>query len=113
MIRHGDSRRGKVTKEYTAWVHMLGRCYNPNTKDWPDYGGRGITVCPEWRLDYCAFILDMGRCPAGKSLDREDVNGNYEPSNCRWATAREQGLNKRSSGLCKNGHPLNFLNGHK
>lgn len=61
---------------------------------YPDYGGRGITVCAEWH-DLKAFVLDMGDPPDGKTLDRKDPNGNYEPGNCRWATAKEQARNTR------------------
>lgn len=92
--RHGEAKK-PVTPEYNAWNHMKTRCTNIRTKDWPDYGGRGIKICPQW-LVFKNFLTDMGRKPVGKySLDRINVNGNYEPLNCRWATDKEQANNKR------------------
>jgi hypothetical protein len=74
---------------------MLNRCGNPNVKDYPDYGGRGITVCERWRI-FINFLADMGEAPPNKSIDRwPDKNGNYEPGNCRWATPKEQVENRR------------------
>lgn len=74
---------------------MIKRCTNPNDKDhWKDYGGRGITICERWR-SFKDFLADMGERPDGRTLDRIDVNGNYEPGNCRWATKSEQQRNKR------------------
>ena len=77
---------------------MLDRCFNPGCKDWHRYGGRGITVCERWR-DYNNFLADMGRKPSpALSIDRyPDNNGNYEPGNCRWATAKQQSANRRNS----------------
>lgn len=77
---------------------MIGRCENPRNHKWPDYGARGITICERWRSSFEAFLADMGPKPGpGYSVDRIDVNGNYEPSNCRWATPFEQGQNKRNN----------------
>lgn len=75
--------------EYTSWRNMKQRCLNPNDKRYLRYGGRGITICQDWML-FDGFLADMGRRPDGTSLDRIDPNGNYEPSNCRWATSKEQ-----------------------
>lgn len=91
-IRHG----GRYTPEYRAWLHMKQRCTNPKRREYPNYGGRGITVCEEWANDYRVFLKDMGKRPTPQhSLDRKDNSGNYEPSNCRWATPIEQNLNQR------------------
>lgn len=96
ILRHGDARTGKLTVEYLAWCKMKTRCYNPKCERYPSYGGRGIAVCERWRNSYEAFLADMGRKPTQQhSLDRRDVNGNYEPGNCRWATDHEQRMNKR------------------
>lgn len=79
---------------YHVWKAMRQRCINPNSKDYPDYGARGVSVCERWN-DPRNFIADMGERPEGASIDRIDTNGNYEPSNCRWATAHEQRMNQR------------------
>lgn len=73
---------------------MKNRCLNPNATDYARYGGRGITICERW-LTFANFLADMGERPEGRTLDRINNSGNYEPGNCRWATASEQQLNKR------------------
>ena len=75
---------------------MKERCYNTRRHNYKDYGGRGIKVCDEWRNDYVAFLSHIGRKPSNyHTLDRIDVNGNYEPGNVRWATKAQQQRNKR------------------
>jgi len=73
---------------------MRQRCENEKHKQYLDYGGRGITVCVEWR-NFAAFLADMGERPEGKTLDRINPNGNYRPGNCRWSSIKEQAANKR------------------
>jgi hypothetical protein len=77
---------------------MKERCLNPNNESYADYGGRGITVCDDWKNDFTSFLRDMGPKPSPKhSIDRKDNEGNYEPANCRWATVFEQQRNTRRS----------------
>lgn len=88
----------KQSPLYVTWARMLGRCRNPNNTKYPQYGGRGISVCERWHT-FVSFAEDMGPKPDGMSLDRIDVNGNYEPGNCRWATDQEQQRNKNNNRL--------------
>ena len=82
---------------YNTWSSMKDRCRNKNNKAYKNYGGRGIKVCDRWvgRQGFWNFVDDMGNRPKGYSLDRIDSNGDYEPSNCRWATRHLQNINKR------------------
>ncbi len=90
--RHGMSR----TPVYKVWHAMIRRCENPADPRYSSYGGRGIKVCQRWRDSYIAFLRDMGDRPSSThSIDRIDVDGNYEPSNCKWATNKEQTNNTR------------------
>lgn len=92
---HGHTVGG-TTPEYRAWCKMKERCCNTKNKDFPDYGGRGITVCARWLNSFENFFSDMGLKPSpDHSLDRVNVNGPYSPDNCRWATKLEQAQNKR------------------
>jgi hypothetical protein len=85
------------TREYRAWQGMRERCYSVWHKDYPNYGARGIRVCPRWIDSFEAFFEDMGLAPDGRSLDRQDNEADYSPANCRWATRKEQTRNRRNA----------------
>jgi hypothetical protein len=94
--------RKQYPREWSSWYSTHDRCFNPNSPSWDDYGGRGITVCPDWRREnngfpaFLAFMLQhFGPRPDGFSIDRINVNGNYEPGNVRWASAETQVNNRR------------------
>ena len=87
------------TPTYRVWCAIKARCLNENNPDYDYYGGRGITICDRWKDSFENFYTDMGERPNGKTIDRIDVDGNYEPSNCRWATPKEQSDNKRNNKI--------------
>lgn len=95
----GKTIHGRTgTRTYRIWVNMKTRCSNPRASNYPYYGGRGIRVCRRWR-NFESFLADMAPCPSPKhTLDRINSDGDYEPSNCRWATMREQCANRASRG---------------
>ena len=100
ITKHGYARNGgKSRREYSSWQHMRARCLDVNNCQYHNYGGRGIKVCDRWVNSFNNFILDMGEAPSIKhSLDRfPNKDGDYEPSNCRWATDLEQSRNKRTN----------------
>lgn len=110
--KHG----GKHERLYKIWKNIKTRCTNPNIDQWRDYGGRGIKMCEEWATNYDAFrawALQNGYDESAKrgdcTIDRIDVNGNYEPSNCRWVNMKVQNNNQRSNKhitFCDETHTL-------
>jgi len=101
---HKDVMKNRVihglsySREYSIWKNMIQRCTNPWSAGYHLYGGRGITVCNDWRESFESFYRDMGRCPSSThSIDRINPNGDYCPDNCRWATPYTQAHNTRMS----------------
>lgn len=110
--------KNRSSKTYLSWMAMKQRCLNPHAEKFPAYGGRGITICGRW-MKFENFLADMGERPDGKTLDRfPNPKGDYEPGNCRWATAKEQAQNsdriakgwKRQVTHCPAGHPYSGEN---
>ena len=98
-MKKREKHGGAHTALYGIWNAMKARCTNPNTARYADYGGRGITVCPQWAASFSQFRADMGEPPPGMTLERKDNNKGYEPGNCVWATRFEQGRNRRSTRI--------------
>lgn len=94
---------------YQSWLGMKNRCNNPNFPKYENYGRRGIKVCERWLNSFENFLADMGERHEGKTLDRIDNNGNYEPSNCRWATPKEQANNRTTTIKVKIGNNIRSL----
>ena len=94
--KHGHTSNKQWSGAFRSWLAMRARCEKPTDVNYRNYGGRGIRVCERWQ-SFEAFVEDMGDRPKGRTIDRMDVNGDYEPSNCRWATRLEQGFGRRDN----------------
>lgn len=111
-VIHGHARKTGTSPTYRSWHGLIQRCTNPLNPKFPRYGGRGITVCERWIHSFANFLTDMGERPANLTIDRIDNDGDYEPSNCRWATAKEQRANQTRIPIthCKRDHLLEGAN---
>lgn len=99
--KHGHAGKTGRSGTYKSWESMLARCFSEKSASYKDYGQRGITVCDKWNPakggSFCNFLSDMGERPKGMTLERIDVNKNYTPDNCKWATMKEQASNRRNT----------------
>lgn len=113
-LKHGNRRQrggGTTSREYEAWCSMIGRCETESNTSYDNYGARGVKVCERWRSSFENFLADMGERPSPKhSIDRINVNGDYEPLNCRWVTREEQMRNRRLFKINKTGVNGVYLN---
>lgn len=97
MIKNHKTHGMSKTSTYRSWVHMHERCLVTKCKDYKNYGGRGITICKRWLNSFENFYEDMGEKPEGLTIERIDNDSNYKLSNCKWATRKEQNMNKRNT----------------
>lgn len=96
----GKHAGGQPTPEYNVWMNIKRRCLVPTNPEYPNYGGRGITICEAWQSDFAAFLAEVGLRPGPDyQIDRRDNNKGYEPGNVRWVTRSEQQRNRRNSTL--------------
>lgn len=95
LHKHGHRPKNGSSPTYISWMSMRKRCSYPQSDSYAEYGGRGISVCERWE-DFINFLADMGERPEGCTIDRIDSDGDYTPENCRWATSKQQGRNKRN-----------------
>lgn len=98
-LTHGHHIGRRESRTLKSYTHAKARCFNVNDPKYPQYGGRGITMCPEWAQNFETFLRDMGECPPGRTLDRVNVHGHYEPRNCRWATPAQQARTRTDNVL--------------
>lgn len=107
MKTHGKSK----TKTYRVWANMRNRCHRPKHHNYKYYGALGIKVCTEWKNSFSRFLEDMGECKPGMTLERIDTKGDYDKTNCMWATVVEQQNNKSTTiHLTANGKTQSLAN---
>lgn len=110
-LRHGHRRNGHKSKEYRTWLGIKRRCFDVKYKDYPMWGGQGITVCERWNISFEAFLSDMGAAPSEKhQIDRINHRGDYEPSNCRWVTPAQQSAENRSGLIAVEAFGVSYPN---
>ncbi len=95
-LKNGATENGKQTRTYQAWANMKQRVTNPRRPDFRNWGGRGIQIYKRWN-QFENFLMDMGICPPGMTLERKNNSRNYEPGNCKWATRKVQSNNRRDT----------------